>query len=111
MQVITLDIEMAFTEALQYLLDGKCIGIRPHGNANYIVKYKPHWMNNESPDYGLCWSRSLTPDGQASNFIKSDQYLGKWSPVVIDSNDLPDEIKQLFILQDISSLKGSTYKL
>lgn len=109
MKVITLDIEMSFTEALQYLLDGKCIGIRPDGNASYIVKYKPHWMNQESSDYELCWSRSLTKDGQASNHIKASQYLGKWFPVVIDSNDLPDEIKQLFILQDISSLKGSTH--
>lgn len=99
---------MSFIEACQYLLDGKCIGIKPSGNANFLVKYKPHWMNQESNGQ-LCWSRSLTKDDQASNSILMDQYLGKWFPVVIDSNDLPDEIKQLFVLQDISSLKGSTH--
>ena len=105
MKVITLDIEMSFTEAFKYLSEGKCIGIRPEGNNNFIVTYQPIWMNEDSSDYQLCWSRSVK-DGIGNTSIRATQYLGKWFPVVIDSNDLPDEIKQLFVLQDISSLKG-----
>ena len=105
MKVITLNTPMSFTEAVQFLLSGKCIGIRPEGNNNFIVAYTPIWMNKDSVDYQLCWSRSVK-DGIGNTSIRATQYLGKWFPVVIDSNDLPDEIKQLFVLQDISSLKG-----
>lgn len=84
-------------------MDGKCIGIRPKGNSNFIVKYKPHWMSRTSPNYSLCWSRSVK-EGNGNEGIRSDQYLGRWQPVVLDTNDLSDNIKQLFVLKDITSL-------
>lgn len=104
MKTITLEIEMNFTDAVKYLLDGKCIGIKPQDNSNFIVKYKPHWMNQESSDYNLCWNRTVK-DGKGSEGIRTDQYIGVWHPVVIDANDLPDNIKQLFILENISLIK------
>lgn len=103
MKTITLELEMNFTDAVQYLLDGKCIGIKPKGNSNFIVKYKPHWMNQTSPDYLLCWNRSVK-EGKGNEGIRTDQYIETWQPVVIDANDLPDNIKQLFILENISGL-------
>lgn len=92
MKTITLELEMNFTEAIQYLLDGKCIGIKPKGNSSFLVKYKP----NSSFNYFLCWSRSVR-DGKGNEAVRSDQYLETWQPVVIDTNDLPDDIKQLFL--------------
>ena len=103
MKTIALELEMNFTDAVRYLLDGKCIGIKPKGNSNFIVNYKPHWMNQASHDYLLCWSRSVRK-GKGDEGIRTDQYIGTWQPVVIDTNDLPDNIKQLFILENITSL-------
>ena len=37
---ITLDTPMSFQEALQHLNDGKCVGIRPNNNTNFLVPYK-----------------------------------------------------------------------
>lgn len=94
---------MNFSDAVQYLLDGKCIGIRPKGNGSFLVKYKPFWMNQNSPDYILCWSRSVK-EGKANEGIRTDQCVGSWQPVIIDSNELPDNIKQLFVLENITGL-------
>lgn len=104
MKTITLEPWLTFKEALQSLLDGKCIGIRPEGNANFIIKYKPIWMNEFSLDYGLCWNRSVKENGIGNEMIRTNQYLENWQLVVIDHNDLPDNIKQRFILEDISRL-------
>ena len=103
MRTLTLENELSFTDAVQNLLDGKCIGIKPKGNSNFIVKYKPHWMNQSSPDYLLCWNRSVK-DGKGNEGIRTDQYTSAWLPVVIDSNDLPENIKQSFILENITGL-------
>lgn len=103
MRTITLENEMPFTDAVQYLLDGKCVGIRPKGNCNFIVKYKSHWLNQSSPDYFLCWSRSVK-EGKGNESIRTNQYTGMWLPVVIDANDLPDNIKQSFVLENITGL-------
>lgn len=103
MKTITLEEEMNFTDAVQCLLDGKCIGIRPKYNTDFLVKYKPNWMNQTSPDYLLCWNRTVK-EGQGTEGIRTDQYLGAWKLVIINSNDLPENIKQLFLLDDISSL-------
>lgn len=100
---ITLDTAMNYTDALQYLIDGKCIGIKPQNNLGFIVKYKPIWMKKTSPDYQICWSRSFK-DGQANEGIRAEQYLGDWFPVVIDTNTLPENIKQSFILENITGL-------
>ena len=106
MKTITLENELSFTDAVQHLLDGKCVGIRPKGNSNFVVKYKPHWMNQSSPDYLLCWNRSVK-EGKGNEGIRTDQYTSVWQPVVIDANDLPENIKQSFILHDISSLSAN----
>jgi hypothetical protein len=106
MKTITLDVEMNFTDAVQYLLDGKCIGIRPKGNSNFVVKYKPDWMNQISEEYLLCWNRTVK-DGKGNESIRTNQYLKLWSPVVIDTNYLPDNINKLFILENISELVAS----
>ena len=50
MKTIILETEMNFIDAVQYLLEGKCIGISPKGNSDFLVKYKPHWMNQKSKD-------------------------------------------------------------
>jgi len=51
----------------------------------------------------LCWNRSVK-EGKGNEGIRTDQYVETWQPVVIDANDLPDNIKQLFILENITSL-------
>lgn len=106
MKTITLDIEMNFTDAVQYLLDGKCIGIRPKGNSNFVVKYHPSWMNITSKEYLLCWSRTVK-EGRGNEGIRTNQYLELWNPVVIDINYLPDNINNLFVLENISELVSS----
>ena len=94
---------MPFTEALQHLVDGKCIGIKPKGNNNYVVKYKPHWMNQDSTEHMLCWNRSVK-EGKGETSIRTNQYLNEWFLVVIDCNDLPENIKQSFVLENITGL-------
>ncbi len=79
MKTITLNQKMSFNEALQYLLDGKCVGIRPMTNSNYIELFKPGWMNPDSPDYFLRWNDSID-----NSDIRSNQFLEEWYPVVVD---------------------------
>ena len=105
MKTIILETEMNFIDAVQYLLEGKCIGISPKGNSDFLVKYKPHWMNQKSKDYLLCWNRSVVK-GEGNEGVRTNQYAGVWRPVIVDSNDLPENIKQLFLLQDISGLES-----
>ena len=93
---------MLFTDAVKCLLAGQCIGIKPKGNSNFIVKYKPDWMNQNSDDFILCWNRSVKKDGKGNESIRTDLIVGIRLLVVIDTNDLPENIKQYFILQDIS---------
>lgn len=83
MKTITLDNYMSFNDALQYLMDGKCIGIRPAGNSNYIERFKPKWMNQESPDWMLRWNNSEDNQG-----IRTNQYFEKWFPVIVDHREL-----------------------
>ena len=100
---ITLETEMSFLEALQNLEEGKCIGIKPKGNSNFLVKYKPHWMNQDSPDNMLCWDRSVK-EGKGTENVRTNQYLGKWFLVVINTNLLPDKIRLQFVLENITGL-------
>lgn len=103
MRTITLEVQMTFNEALNYLMEGKCIGIKPKGNGSFLVKYKPHWMNKDSSDYILCWNRTYK-DGEVDQGIRTNQYLDEWNPVIIDCNNLPEDINNQFIWADISSL-------
>lgn len=89
MRTITLETKMTFAEALQYLMDGKCIGIKPQTNSNFLVRYHPKWMNQESPDYILKWNRSEKDEG-----IRTNQYLEEWYAVIIDHRELKDETKE-----------------
>jgi len=86
---------MTFTEALEYLMQGKCVGIKPSTNSNFIVRYKPKWMNAESPDYMLCWNRSEHKDGRADCSIRTNQYLEEWYPVIIDHRELSEDVLNL----------------
>lgn len=87
-RTITLSQEMPFTEALQAMLDGKCLGIRPAKNTNYIEMFKPHWMRAEN-EFMLRWNGSK--DGESAS-IRTNQYLeDKWYPVVVNHRTLATE--------------------
>ena len=83
MKTIVLDTEMSFNEALNYLMDGKCVGIKPTTNSNYIERYKPTWMNEKSQDYMLRWNGKDNGNG-----IRTNQYLESWYPVIVDHREL-----------------------
>lgn len=83
MKTIDLPEELSFPEALRSLLDGKCIGIRPDYNLNFIEMFKPHWMNPESSDYLLRWHG----DGDDTG-IRTNQFLGTWTLVIVDHQTL-----------------------
>jgi hypothetical protein len=83
LRTITLATPLTFAEALQQLLDGKCLGIRPGANTRYVEMFKPGWMNPNSPDFMLRWHGS---DDDAS--IRSNQYLETWFPVIVDHRAL-----------------------
>lgn len=83
LKTITLDIPLTFQEAMQYLIAGKCLGIRPGTNTGFVELYKPHWMNSASPDSMLRWH------GESGNAgIRTNQYLETWYPVIIDHRTL-----------------------
>jgi hypothetical protein len=86
MRTITQTQPHTFAEALKKLADGECIGIRPGTNTNYVVAFKPHWMNPNSPDFMLVWSNSdaRSPDAM----IRSNQFLETWFLVVVDHRTL-----------------------
>ncbi len=82
MRTITLHTEMSFNSALTYLMEGKCIGIRPGQNINYVIRYKPHWMNQESEDYMIKWNDT------EESAIRTNQYLESWYPVIVDHREI-----------------------
>jgi len=82
MKTITLtENPMTFEQALKYLLEGKCIGIKPATYDNFLVKYRPLWMKSE-PDYLLKWNG----ESAVAN-IKTSQFLCDWFPVIINHNE------------------------
>jgi len=83
MKITTLEKKLTFRMALQKLLDGKCIGIRPDGNLKYVVLFKPYWINKYSPDYMLMWN-----DTNEDSKITTNQFLGIWQLVIIDHKTL-----------------------
>jgi len=89
-KTITLETKMTFTQALDHLMQGKCIGIKPGNNSGFLVLYKPAWMNQESPDFFLCWNKRPTQEVETG--IRTNQYLEEWYPVVIDHRELPEKI-------------------
>lgn len=72
-------------------MEGKCLGIIPKGNtgSTYIVMYHPKWMNQESEDFLLCWSNSIK-DGKGDEGIRTNQFLGKWLPVIVDYREIKE---------------------
>lgn len=52
MKTITLPEELDFAAALQSLLAGKCLGIRPDGNAQFVVFCRPSFLKS---DFLLGW--------------------------------------------------------
>ena len=83
MKTITLETHTNFIDALKYLIEGNCIGIKPGENTSYLEIYKPEWMNKESPDYILKWHDSENNEG-----IRTDQYFEKWFPVIVDHREI-----------------------
>jgi hypothetical protein len=51
MKTLDFDIKYSFHAALELMLAGKCLGIRPDNNTGYMELFKPHWMRG--PDYFL----------------------------------------------------------
>lgn len=84
MRTITQTTAHSFTDALQKLTTGECIGLRPGQNTNYVVAYRPGWMNQQSPDFMLVWSGTTMVDAM----IRSNQFMGTWFLVVIDHRTL-----------------------
>jgi len=82
MRTITLSEKYSFKDALQKMLDGECLGIKPEDNTGYIKLFKPVWMNDESVDYGLCWN------GGEDMMIRTNQFLGVFQLVVADNREL-----------------------
>lgn len=76
--IVLTDVALPFDKALRYLFNGKCLGIKPESSSNYIVLFKPAWMNKESPDYILKWNNPNDME------IRTDQFLGVWFPVIVD---------------------------
>jgi hypothetical protein len=80
---ITLKTEMSFLGALKQLNMGKCYGIRPKNNLNFLVLSKVSQGNlqqNGNADY-LKWEGS---DDFA--LIRISQFQGKWFLVVNKKN-------------------------
>ena len=90
MRTIALEQELSFQDALQAMLDGKCLGIRPDAGANtgFVEMYKPHWMNEKSPDFMLRWARS-----ERDADIRTNQYLGTWKLVIADHRELTPNVE------------------
>jgi hypothetical protein len=88
-KTITLPEQYSFQEALSQLLAGTCLGIRPGKNTNYVTLFKPHWMNQESPDWMLQWAGESDIAG-----IRSNQYLEPWHLVILDHRQLPALLSQ-----------------
>jgi hypothetical protein len=86
MRTITLTTPMSFTEALARMIAGECLGIRPGKNTNYVVAFKPPWMNTNGSDFMLCWqdSDARSPNSQ----IRSNQFMEEWYLVIADHRSL-----------------------
>lgn len=89
LQFFTLDAPMTFHEALQALEDGKCLGIRPGANMNYLELWRPHWKRG---GWQLRWNRSESDQG-----VNTEQFLGEWRMVIVDHRQLPS-------LQNVESI-------
>lgn len=86
MRTITQTTPHTFAEALKKLVEGECIGIRPGSNTNFVVAFRPAWMNQQGPDFMLVWNDCdvRSPDAM----IRSNQFLETWFLVVIDHRTL-----------------------
>ena len=81
----TLKQKLTFDEALKELLTGFYVGIRPQENFDYVVLYKPTWMNKASPDFMLRWAPRCKEEENSPNIeIRTNQFLGDWYLVVAD---------------------------
>jgi len=84
LKTITLDTPLSFQEALEHIIAGKCLGIRPGSNTGYLELHKPSYMNSACPDSFLRWNGESGDAG-----IRTSQYLESWYPVIIDHRTLP----------------------
>ena len=91
-KTITLEEELPFNVALQALKDGKCVGIHPGKNFNYVVAYLPHWMNAESKDFLLSWhDRNGNNDLEDGGLRASQMLEDNWKLVVIDQRQFIEQ--------------------
>ena len=103
------DMPMSFTEAIKYMTDGKCVGIKPKGSSTYLIPFRPQWMNSSA--FTLTWFRSMKKDGEISSIISNENYLNEWFPVILDSRHLPIPIKDSLLLENITGvLDGLEYE-
>lgn len=82
MKTINLPGLLSFSEALNAMLAGHCLGIRPNEgtNANYVELFRPEWQR---AGYQLRWSKGTNDQG-----IRTDQFTGTWALVVVDHRTL-----------------------
>jgi hypothetical protein len=85
MITITLEQEYSFQDAVQAMLDGKCLGIRPGANMRYVEPFRPPWMKDKN-DVMLQW------EGGGGE-IRATQFLGKWKLVVVDHRELHKQVE------------------
>lgn len=99
-----LEIELSFSEALKWLEEGNCIGIRPKGNANFIIKTRMCYNKPDSKRNFIMWKRTKKEDRQnGDQSIRIEQYLDTWNPVVLDCNELPEKMHALLENENISN--------
>lgn len=80
MKTITLkDRLYPFAEALQMLMDGKCIGICPDNGEN--MKYVELDQETNSCAF-IRWNNG------GSHAIRCNQFLGEWALVIVDHREL-----------------------
>lgn len=79
MKTITLDIALTLLEAITWLQEGKCLGIKPGQNLIYTVIH-------QAERGGPRLARSNSEDGT----ILIEQILGDWYPVIADHRTLPN---------------------
>ena len=79
LKVIELSEVVPFAQALRQLIDGKCIGIRPGANQNYLVIAPKGIIKNV-----LQWKGGDTG-------IRADQYLEEYRCLILDHRQFTNE--------------------
>lgn len=82
MKTITLEQPYNFLQALQKLVDGECLGIKPGTNTNYMHL-------NPSSKTRLIWCRNSSIDNDEDGTCRAQQFLtDPWYLVIADHREL-----------------------